>query len=202
VTPAQILALEPAFAEYLQQFLFCCSYSQTFDLLHVYCRGLLSDLPRKTCEPVANFAGVAVRTLQEFLRDHLWSADSVRSTLQQHLASFVPSLPADDLGTIGLHDETGTVKKGSLTPGVQRQYCGELGKVENCIVTVHTGLARGRFKALFDADLFLPQAWSEDRTRCQKARHLTLCCVTLSFAAREAARLRGEKCGGDDGAGL
>ena len=71
MTPEQIAQLGPAFAAYLQPFLFCCAYTQTFDLLGVYCRGLLSDLKRKTCEPVALYAGVAVRTLQEFLKDHL-----------------------------------------------------------------------------------------------------------------------------------
>ena len=83
MTPKQIEALGPAFADYLQPFLFCCGYTQTFDLLGVYCRGLLSDLPRKSCEPLALYAGVAVRTLQEFLRDHVWSFAQVRDLLHQ-----------------------------------------------------------------------------------------------------------------------
>src|SRR5438128_4959347 len=119
MTPEQIEALGPAFAAYLRQFLFCCDYTQTFDLLGVYCRGLLSDLDRKTCEPIALAAGVAVRTLQEFLRDHRWSFAEARTQLQQHVAATLGALPSDDLGTIGLHDETGTVKAGSHTPGVQ-----------------------------------------------------------------------------------
>jgi SRSO17 transposase len=170
MTPEQIEELGPAFAAYLRQFLFCCDYTQTFDLLGVYCRGLLSDLPRKTCEPIALTAGVAVRTLQEFLRDHRWSFAQVRAELHQHLAATLAGLPADDLGCVGLHDETGTVKDGTHTPGVQRQYCGEVGKLENCIVTVHTGLAKGRYKTLFDADLFLPESWDQDRDRCRRAR--------------------------------
>jgi SRSO17 transposase len=170
MTPEQIEELGPAFADYLRQFLFCCDYTQTFDLLGVYCRGLLSDLPRKTCEPIALQAGVAVRTLQEFLRDHLWSFERVRDLLQRHVAAALAALPGDDLGTVGLHDETGTVKDGRHTPGVQRQHCGEVGKLENCLVTVHTGLARGRYKVLFDADLFLPQSWDADRDRCRQAR--------------------------------
>jgi SRSO17 transposase len=170
MTPEQIEELGPAFADYLQQFLFCCDYTQTFDLLGVYCRGLLSDLERKTCEPIALRAGVAVRTLQEFLRDHRWSFARVRDLLQRHVAATLARLPGDDLGTVGLHDETGTVKSGRHTPGVQRQHCGEVGKLENCIVTVHTGLAKGRYKTLFDADLFLPQSWDQDRDRCRRAR--------------------------------
>jgi SRSO17 transposase len=169
MTPAQIEELGPAFAEYLQPFLFCCGYTQTFDLLGVYCRGLLSDLPRKTCEPLALYAGVAVRTVQEFLHDHVWSFTEVRDLLQQHVASVLRDLPGDDLGTLGIVDETGTVKKGTQTPGVQRQWCGEVGKQENCVVTVHLGVAQGRYKTLVDADLFLPESWDQDRDRCRAA---------------------------------
>lgn len=168
MTTQQIAELGPAFARYLKQFLFCCSYTQTFDLLSVYCRGLLSDLKRKTCEPIALYSGVAVRTLQEFLHDHLWSHQQVRDCLQRHVAAVLPGQD-NDLGTIGLIDETSVKKKGVKTPGVQRQYCGEAGKTENCIVTVHLGVARGRYKTLIDADLFLPKAWDADRARCQRA---------------------------------
>jgi SRSO17 transposase len=169
MTPEQIETLGPAFAEYLQQFLFCCDYTQTFDLLGVYCRGLLSNLPRKTAEPIALASGIAVRTLQEFLKDHAWSFERTRTVLQGHVAVTLPTLPADDLGTVALIDETSTHKSGTKTPGVQRQHCGELGKIDNCIVTVHFGVVRGRFKTLIDADLFLPKSWDEDRPRCKEA---------------------------------
>jgi SRSO17 transposase len=169
MTPEQIEALGPAFADYLQPFLFCCDYTQTFRLLEVYCRGLLSDLDRKTAEPIALRSGVAVRTLQELLTHHRWCYRQVRDVLQEHVAAALEALPADDLGTIGVVDETGTVKKGTKTPGVQRQHCGEVGKIENCIVTVHTAVARGRYKTLIDADLFLPQSWDHDRERCREA---------------------------------
>jgi SRSO17 transposase len=158
MTTEQIEALGPAFADYLDQFLFCCGYTQTFHLLQLYCRGLLSDLHRKTCEPLALYAGVAVRTLQEFLKDHLWSFTQVRDVLLQHVAQTLSAQPDEEVGTLGLIDETGVVKKGTTTPGVQRQRCGEVGKQENCIVTVHLGVARGRDKTLVDADLFLPES--------------------------------------------
>jgi SRSO17 transposase len=169
MTPEQIEELGPAFAGYLQQFLFCCDYTQTFHLLGVYCRGLLSDLPRKTCEPIALASGTAVRTLQEFLKDHAWSYRLARDTLQEHVATTLARLPGDELGTVGVVDETATAKKGGKTPGVQRQYCGERGKTENCVVTVHLGVARGRYKALVDAALFLPESWDRDRERCREA---------------------------------
>jgi SRSO17 transposase len=71
--------------------------------------------------------------------------------------------------SIGIIDETSDVKKGDKTPGVQRQWCGKVGKKENCLVTVHLGYATGDFHCLIDGDLFLPESWSEDRERCRAA---------------------------------
>ena len=68
-----------------------------------------------------------------------------------------------------MSDETSAVKQGTKTPGVQRQYLGCVGKVDNGIVTVHLGVCKGRFKVLIDADLYLPQDWSNDRPRCRAA---------------------------------
>ncbi|HZR36756.1 MAG TPA: IS701 family transposase [Nevskia sp.] len=169
MTPEQVAALGPAFAAYLRLFEDCFGQDRTREHLHTYCRGLLSELPRKSVEPIALAAGTAVRTLQEFLRDHVWDHDRLRDLLQQRLARRAPPTGADDLGCVGLIDETSQAKKGTKTPGVQRQWCGSLGKTENCIVTVHLGLVWGRFKTLLDADLFLPQAWSSDRERCRAA---------------------------------
>ena len=94
----------------------------------------------------------------------------MRDLLQRRLAGQAVLSSADELGTIGVIDETSVVKKGTKTPGVHRQYCGARGKLENCIVTVHLAIVRGRFKTLIDAALFLPKIWSEDRERCREAK--------------------------------
>src|SRR5262249_666028 len=106
-------------------------------------------------EPIALASGTALRTLQEFLKDHAWSYRQARTTLQEHVAA---TLPADELGTVGVIDETGTAKKGTKTPGVQRQWCGAVGKTETSLATVTLALSRGRFKTLEDAALFLPES--------------------------------------------
>ena len=170
MTPDLMLALGTAFAAYLRFFEAFIAYQPTTEHLHSYCRGLLSDLPRKSVEPIALACGTAVRTLQEFLRDLVWDHFGMRDRLQQRLSEQPALRVADNLGTIGLIDETSVAKKGTKTPGVHRQYCGARGKLENCIVTVHLGIVRGLFKTLIDAALFLPQAWSEDRTRCREAK--------------------------------
>jgi SRSO17 transposase len=169
VTEQQIIDLGPALADYLDDFQFCCNYTETFRHLGTYCRGLLSDLKRKTAEPIALASGTGVRTMQLFLTQHSWDQDSACQLLQEHVADLLPGLPDDGTGTVGVIDESGHAKKGDKTPGVQRQYCGELGKKENCIVTVHLAVARERYKTLIDADLFLPKCWDEDRARCKEA---------------------------------
>lgn len=170
MTPDQLLLLGTAFAAYLRLFEICVAYRPTAEHLHSYCRGLLSDLPRKSIEPIALACGTAVRTLQEFLRDHVWDQFRMRDLLQQRLLGLPALNAADDLGTIGVIDETSVAKKGVKTPGVRRQYCGASGKIENCIVTVHLGIVRGLFKTLIDAALFLPKVWSDDRERCREAK--------------------------------
>src|SRR3954454_23175088 len=115
MTEQQLADLGPALADFLDRFLFCCGYTQTFAHLGTYVRGLLSDLPRKSVEPIALAAGTPVRTLQEFLKDHAWDAAGVRRTLQARAAAALPALPADDLGTVGLIDETSVVKQGTKT---------------------------------------------------------------------------------------
>jgi SRSO17 transposase len=133
--------------------------------------------------------------LQEFLKDHGWHFDRVRELLQDHVVAFLPKVQdVDDLGTVGIFDESGTPKKGDKTPGVQRQWCGRLGKTDNCIVTVHLGVARGRYKTLIDFDLFLPEDWSDDRKRCREAGipdelvHRTKGCIALEQLDRVKER--------------
>jgi SRSO17 transposase len=193
MTEQQILDLGPALADYLDTFLFCCDYTQTFRHLGTYCRGLLADLPRKTAEPIALAAGTPVRTLQLFLTQHGWDHHRARQLLQRRVAARLPGWPDDGTGSVGVIDESGHVKKGERTPGVQRQHCGEVGKTENCIVTVHLAVARGPYKALLDADLFLPQSWDEDRPRCREAgipddlRHRPKWRIALEQLARARA---------------
>ena len=170
MTEQQLRALGPALAGYLDRFLFCCDYTQTFAHLGTYTRGLLSDLKRKNVQAIALKAGTPVRSLQEFLRDHVWDFDRVKQLHQQHTVQRLqqPDEP-NGLGTVGLIDETSAAKKGDKTPGVQRQHLGCLGKIDNGIVTVHLGVCRGRYKTLIDGDLFLPESWSDDRPRCRDA---------------------------------
>lgn len=169
MTDQEIAGLGSAFASYLGPLRDCFLQQRTAKHFDSYCRGLLSDLPRKSVEPIALVSGTAVRTLQEFLVTANWDHEGVRDRLQRRLARYVGELPSDELGTVGVIDETSCVKKGDQTPGVQRQYLGCVGKIDNGIVTVHVGVSRGRFQALLDAELYLPESWAADRDRCRDA---------------------------------
>ena len=168
MTPQQVAALGPAFAAYLRPFEDCFGQDRTREHLHTYCRGLLSDLPRKSVEPMPWRRERPSAPCRSSSRTTS-GIDAPADRLHHRVAEDLAAVPADNLGTVGLLDETSVVKKGKKTPGVQRQYCGAVGKQENCTVSVHLGVARGGYKALLDADLFLPQSWSKDRPRCQEA---------------------------------
>src|SRR5205085_2466738 len=111
MTAEQIAGLAPAFTGFLSCFRPCFARGDTFAHLGSYCRGLISDLPRKSVEPMALASGAAVRTLQEFLTHHAWDHDALlariqRRIVERHLpAPSDSSAAVDELGVIGLIDE-------------------------------------------------------------------------------------------------
>jgi SRSO17 transposase len=161
---AQLRRLKPELTKFLSLFDDCFERKDTRAHLPVYITGQLSDLPRKSVEPIAVEAGVAPRTLQEFLSQLKWDEDRMRDRLQ-HLVGVDRAGPE----IIGIFDETSYVKKGDKTPGVKRQWCGVVGKTENCAVTVHLGYARDDFHCLLDGELYLPEDWARDPARCAEA---------------------------------
>lgn len=160
----QIRQLRPELTRYLARFDDCFYRKDTRAHVLIYVGGQLSHLKRKSVEPIALSAGVPVRTLQEFLSQYEWDHHRVRDRLQQ-----IVLLDHSGPRSIGIIDETSFPKKGQHTPGVQRQYCGAVGKHENCVVTVHLGYTTGDFHCLLDGELFLPESWSNDRERCRAA---------------------------------
>jgi SRSO17 transposase len=160
----QIRQLEPKLDRFLERFADCFDRKDTRAHLGVYVRGQLSNLPEKSIEPIALEAGVAPRTLQEFLSQLKWDEGRLCDRVQELVRT-------EHTGrhSIGIFDETSDPKKGDKTPGVQKQWCGRLGKTENCVVTVHLGYAVEDFHCLLDGDLFLPECWAEDRDRCREA---------------------------------
>lgn len=160
-----ILRIKPALTQYLHEFDDCMGRVTNRRHLQTYVAGQLSDLQRKSIEPMADAAGEAPRTLQQFLGLLQWDEGAVRDRLQRRVAQG-HSHPQ----SIGIVDETSFAKQGDKTAGVQRQYCGSRGKKDNCVVAVHLAYAAGDFHTLLDGELFLPEeSWHKDRARCRAA---------------------------------
>src|SRR2546423_10080308 len=122
MTEQQIADLGPAFAGYLGRFRRFFAQGRTAGHFRDFCRGLLSDLPRKSVEPIALEAGTAVRTLQEFLATAAWDHLGLRDELQRQGAEAPPRLAHHGPRTGGIVDETSALQKGDKTPRVPRQH--------------------------------------------------------------------------------
>ena len=160
----QIKQLKPMLNKYLRQFDGCFGRIEPTERLKAYVTGQLSDLQRKSIEPMADAAGLPPRNLQQFLSLHKWDEMHMLDTLQQIVAS-----EHQHPCSVGIFDETGHGKKGDKTPGVQRQWCGNTGKQDNCVVTVHLNYTAGDFHCLLDGELFIPESWADDPPRCKAA---------------------------------
>ena len=139
-----------------------------------YMVGQFSKLERKSIEPMAlQVEGGAIRGMQRFISDVRWDEEQMLWNYHQLLADAM----GDTEGVL-MFDESGFVKKGQDSVGVARQYCGTLGKVENCPVGVFAGYASRHGYAMVDERLFLPETWWSEayaarRTTCHVPADLT-----------------------------
>ena len=165
-----IRQLQSELDSFLTRFAHCVSDEANAHMT-TYVEGQLSELERKNVERIALNAGEVPRTLQEFLASYDWDHEAMRTQLQRIVASeHSGTVNIGIIENIGIIDETSFLKKGSKTPGVQRQHCGAVGKQDNCVVTVHLSYAMNDFHCLLDGELFLPESWSNDRQRCREAK--------------------------------
>lgn len=164
----QIRSLRPAAAAFLRRFGDYFGRRATFGYFELYVVGLMADFKRKSIEPIALMGGVAVRSLQEFLAFFKWDHDRV----WRHLRRDVMDHHGGDQA-IGVIDASAHPKSGDKTPGVQRQWCGQTGKIDNCVVGCHLLYTdndpRNPFSCVVAGDLFLPEAWAQDRVACREA---------------------------------
>jgi SRSO17 transposase len=127
--------------------------------------GLLSGLDRKNCWTIAEDRGHATPDgLQHLLARAVWDADAARDVLRGYVVEHFA-----DPAAVLVVDETGDVKKGTHSVGVQRQYTGTAGRVENAQVAVFLTYAARRGQALIDRALYLPRSWTDDPERCAAA---------------------------------
>jgi SRSO17 transposase len=160
----QIKGIGKELNAFLSQFDDCFSRSGSRQNLRAYVEGQLSDLPRKSIEPIALAADIPARTLQCFLSILPWDHQRLRDKIQW----IVADEHAHPLA-IGVIDDSGNPKKGVHTVGVQWQWCGNTGKTDNCVVGVHIAYVAGDFQCILDSDVYLPRNWADDSGRRKKA---------------------------------
>ena len=136
----------------------CFSRSESRKHFYLYMSGQFCNLERKSIEPIAlNVDGGNVRMMQRFISDAVWDDHKIIYKYR--------NMVNDDLGSsdgVLIFDESGFAKKGDHSAGVAKQYCGNIGKVENCQVGVFAAYASSDGYALVDNELYLPKKWFGD----------------------------------------
>lgn len=148
--------------QFLRRYLPWFYRAEQRELAEVVIQGKLSKLERKTAEPIAYQAGRQRKPVQHFVGGGGWDNEAVLAELRRHVAQEL-----GDTDAVLVVDPSGFIKKGTASCGVARQWCGRLGKVDNCQVGVFVGYVTERGFALVDRRLYLPKEWASDRPRRQ-----------------------------------
>src|SRR5882724_1049129 len=163
--------VESQFEDYCSALAAALGHADRHQPAKLYLKGLLLPGERKSVEPMAaRVCPENVRSTHQSM-NHLvaaaeWEDRAVLGLVAQQVA---PELAKKDARCWWIVDDTSHVKKGQHSVGVARQYCGRLGKTENCQVAVSLSLANPHGSVPLDYRLYLPQEWTEDRARCRKA---------------------------------
>ena len=143
-----------------------CYYSKSgLKEAEKYMKGLLSRAERKNGWQMSEILGESTPyKMQQFIYRGRWSADELREVMQEYVKE-----KFQDESAVLVMDETGFLKQGKMSVGVQRQYSGTAGKVENCQIGVFLNYAVNDKFCCIDRELYLPRQWTDDRERCRKA---------------------------------
>src|SRR5436309_1655451 len=139
--------------------------SETRERAQAYLRGLLSPIERKNGWQMAEEAGEATPYAMQYLLDRArWESDHLRDEVRAYVREQL-----GDPEAVLVIDETGFLKKGTKSVGVQRQYSGKAGRIENCQVGVFLSYRSSKGHTLLDRELYLPKSWTQDPVRCREA---------------------------------
>jgi len=160
VPPSAVRGCRARLRAFLGRYLPLFYREEQRQLAEVVIQGKLSGLQRKTAEPIAYRAGRHRKPVQHFVGAGAWDDEAVTAGLRRHVAEEV-----GDPEAVLVVDGSGFAKKGEHSCGVARQWCGRLGKVENCQVGLFLAYVGARGGALVDRRLYLPEGWAHDRQR-------------------------------------
>jgi SRSO17 transposase len=164
VSAAAVASCHRRLQDFLHRYLPRFYRVEQHELARVVLQGKLSNLQRKTAEPIAYQAGLHRKPVQHFVGAGAWDDEAVMAELRRHVTEVLA-----DPDAVLVLDPSGFPKSGSDSCGVARQWCGRLGKVENCQVGVFLSYVTARGYAPLDRRLYLPQEWAADPQRRQAA---------------------------------
>ena len=151
----------------------------------VYLAGLCSNLVRKSVEPFALAMNVDVRSLQRLMTGRDWDEDAMRHLYKKQLSREIAAATPEEVAlSMITTDDSSFPKKGKESVGVARQYCGRLGKVENCQTGVFVGYAGPRGHGLLDARLYMPEEWFAETEEFAERRKKTGVPTDLVFKTK------------------
>jgi SRSO17 transposase len=162
---------EDRFAEYLNGLAKAAEHADRAEPLKAYCTGLLLPGERKSVEPMAarlapHEVGRTHQSLHHLVAKAPWSDDAI---LEQVRGYALPAMQKEDSLQAWIVDDTGMLKKGQHSVGVARQYCGQVGKQDNCQVAVSLSVATNQHSLPIAFRLYLPEVWAKDKKRRKKA---------------------------------
>jgi SRSO17 transposase len=163
VTSQAVVGCRERLQGFMQRYLPWFYRAEQRELAMVVLQGKLSGLERKTSEPIARQANRPRGPVQKFVGAGKWDDDAVLRELWWHVA-----FELADPEAVLIVDPSGFPKKGTESCGVARQWCGRLGKVDNCQVGVFVSYAAARGHVLVDGQLYLPKEWAADGKRREK----------------------------------
>jgi SRSO17 transposase len=178
VSPAAVRGCQEHLTAFLQRYLPRFYRKEQRALATLVIQGRLSGLERKTSEPIAHQAGRPRKPVQHFVGAGAWDDEAVMAELRHHVAEEL-----GDPQAVLVVDSSGFPKKGIASCGVARQWCGRLGKIDNCQVGVFLSYAAPGGHAPLDRRLFLTRDWATDRKRRRQAQ------VPKEVAFREKWRI-------------
>jgi len=160
LSPAAVVSCRGRLTRFLQRYLPRFYRQEQRELATLVIEGRLSGLDRKTCEPIANQAGRPRKPVQHFVGCGKWDDEAVMTEMRSNVREAL----ADPTAVLVL-DPSAFPKKGEHSCGVKRQWCGRLGKEENCQVGVYLVYAAAGGCAPLDRRLYLPREWAKDKKR-------------------------------------
>jgi SRSO17 transposase len=164
VKPKALEGVLERLKEFVQPFAASLEHAAQCDHLEEYVAGLVSNVKRKNVESIAYLHEEDRQPLQKFIGQKSWDWEPMIAELASQIGAAI-----GEAGGVLVFDPSGVLKQGKASVGVARQWCGRAGKVDNCQVGVYLGYVTHREHALVDTRLYVPEEWTKDKQRCQRA---------------------------------